>query len=113
MDNEYTANHIPLSDRAKNLLSSVFLLIYGAYGVWKDDLFVIGRKGGGIHLHHVQAWMMYGAFVCASVVMLSVVVDHYDKRDNETIYKKFANTFRFAGWGFFILSIVLWMSQSI
>ena len=111
MDNEYTPNHIPLSDRAKNLLSSVFLLIYGAYGVWKDDLFVMGRKGGGIHLHHVQAWMMYGAFVCASLVMLSVVVDHYDKRDNEIIYQKFANTFRFSGWGFFILSIILWIGS--
>jgi len=51
--------------------------------------------------------MMYGAFVCASVVMLSVIVDHYDKRDNEATYQNFANIFRFAGWGFFILSMIL------
>jgi hypothetical protein len=50
---------------------------------------------------------MYGAFICACLVMLSVVVDHYDKRNNEINYKKFADTFRYLGWGFFWLSLIM------
>jgi len=50
---------------------------------------------------------MYGAFICACLVMLSVVADHYDKRNNETNYKRFADTFRVLGWCFFALSLVL------
>jgi hypothetical protein len=43
----------------------------------------------------------------ACLVMLSVVVDHYDKRNNETNYKLFADIFRVLGWGFFVLSLVM------
>lgn len=50
---------------------------------------------------------MHGAFICASLVMLSVAVDHYDKRDNEINYKRFADTFRVIGWNFFILSLII------
>jgi len=39
--------------------------------------------------------------------MLSVVVDHYDKRNNETNYKRFADAFRVLGWCFFALSLIL------
>jgi hypothetical protein len=66
-----------------------------------------GKRSKGIHLHDVPAWVMYGAFICACLVMLSVVVDHYDKRNNETNYKRFADTFRVLGWCFFWLSLVL------
>jgi hypothetical protein len=50
---------------------------------------------------------MYGAMICACLVMLSVVVDHYDKRNNETNYQFFAGVFRFLGWVFFVLSLIM------
>ena len=39
--------------------------------------------------------------------MLSVVVDHYDTRDNEINYKRFARVTQFLGWSLFILALVL------
>jgi hypothetical protein len=50
---------------------------------------------------------MYGAIICACLVMLSVVVDHYDKRNNERSYTFFADLFTYLGWGFFILSLAM------
>jgi TRAP-type C4-dicarboxylate transport system permease small subunit len=107
MTRSHTPNHIPTKERISNSLFSVFLLVYGGYGIWINDIYIPGKRGNGIHLHDVPAWVMYGAFICACLVMLSVVVDHYDKRNNEINYKRFADAFRVLGWCFFGLSIIL------
>ncbi len=107
MNAPYSPNHIPAKERVTNILFSIFLLAYGSYGLWINDLYTPGKGGKGVHLHDVPAWVMYGAFICACLVMLSVVVDHYDKRNNETNYKKFADIFRVLGWCFVGLSIIL------
>lgn len=103
----YTPNHIPAKERILSIVFSLFLFLYGTYGVWVNDLYMPGKRSGGIHLHDVPAWIMYGAITCACLVMLSVVVDHYDERNNETNYKLFANLFKYAGWGFFALSLIM------
>lgn len=107
MTNLHTPNHIPAGERVRNAIFSVLLLAYGSYGVWINDLYIPGKRSKGIHLHDVPAWIMYGAIICACLVMLSVVVDHYDQRNNETNYKLFATTFKYLGLGFFGLSLVM------
>lgn len=111
MSTAFSPNHIPIKQRAINTLSSAFLLAYGGYGIWVNDFYIPGKRSKGLHLHDVPAWVMYGAFICACLVMLSVVVDHYDRRNNETNYKIFAAVFRFLGWFFFGLSLVLAISR--
>lgn len=103
----YTPNHIPAEERLKNLAFSILLFAYGTYGVWVNDLYIPGKRSRGIHLHDVPAWIMYGAMICACLVMLSVVADHYDTRNNETDYKWFADIFKFLGWVFFLLSLIM------
>lgn len=44
---------------------------------------------------------MCAAAVCAVAVLLAVIVDHYDRRDNERHYQAFGKFFRQAGWGLF------------
>jgi TRAP-type C4-dicarboxylate transport system permease small subunit len=100
-------NHIPEGERQMNIVFSVFLFAYGSYGVWVNDLYVPGRRSPGIHLSDVPAWIMYSAIICACLVMLSVVVDHYDRRDNERHYRQFALTFKYVGWGLFGLSLFM------
>lgn len=59
-----------------------------------DDLWLPGKRGPGLHLHGWDAWLMYAAFVAATVSMLSVVMDHFDLRPNEAMYddiEKYAN----------------------
>lgn len=103
----YTPNQIPAKERIQYIAFSILLFTYGTYGVWVNDLYIPGKRSRGIHLHDVPAWIMYGAMICACLVMLSVVVDHYDERNNETNYKLFADVFRFFGWAFFILSLIM------
>lgn len=108
MDQHHTPNHIPASKRFIYVLFSLFLLGYGGCGLWANDLEIPGRHGRIVmRLHGVPAWIMYGAFICACVVMLSVVVDHYDKRNNETQYKNLADLFRILGCCFVGLSLVV------
>ena len=106
MEETRTPNHIPTSERIGYIIFSLLLLGYGTYGVWENDLYVPGRRSRGIHLHDATAWMMYGAIICACLVMLSVVVDHYDRRNNETNYRLFADVFKGIGWVMFGLSLL-------
>ncbi len=110
MNEQHTPNHIPASERLVYVILSLFLLVYGGCGVWSDHL-DIPSKGGRVTLtlHGVPAWIMYGACICGCLVMLSVVIDHYDKRNNETKYKQFADVFRMLGLGLVALSLVVAM----
>ena len=106
-EGRYIPNHIPKGERVSHIIFSLLLFAYGTFGVWVNDLYVPGRRSRGVHLHDSLAWVMYGAILCACLVMLSVVIDHYDQRNNEVNYRSFASLFKGIGWIFFILSMVL------
>ena len=101
----YIPNRIPKSERNGNLVFSILLFAYGSIGVWINDLYIPGRRSRGTHLHDVPAWIMYAAMICACVVMLSVVVDHYDRRDNERHYRAFSEGGKYVGWALFGASL--------
>ena len=110
----HNPNHIPLEDRLVNVVASLFIFAYGTYGIWVDDIYVPAKRrhysgdgDHGIHFHGVPAWIMYCGIICACVVMLSVVIDHYDRRANEIKYQQIATTFRFFGYGFCYLAMTL------
>jgi hypothetical protein len=102
----YISNHIPVSVRRWNLILSAVLLAYGGIGIWIDDLYIPGRTRG-VHLHDVPARVMYAAMICAALNLLSVVIDHYDIRNNETNYRLFARITQVLGWILFGLSLAL------
>ena len=101
---DYTPNHVPLGLRLFYLALSLGLLAYGTFGLWTDDLFIPAKRGPGTHLHGLAAWLMFAAMACAALNMLSVIVDHFDTRNNETNYRRFARLAFWAGWVFFGLS---------
>jgi TRAP-type C4-dicarboxylate transport system permease small subunit len=101
----YIPNEIPREERRTNIIFSVLLFAYGSYGVWVNDLYIPGKRSRGVHLHDVPAWIMYAAMICACFVMLSVVADHYDRRNNERHYRTFAEAGKFVGWGLFGASL--------
>ena len=99
-------NHIPLGERVVNILLSVLIFAYGTYGVLTDDLYIPG-KHRGTHYHGEPSWILYGAFLCATANLMSVVVDHYDKRNNVKNYKLFARITQIIAWTLFILALLL------
>lgn len=110
-EKHYKPNQIPASQRLFNLFASVFLLAHGTYGLLINDLYIASKRSRGIHLHDMPAWVMFGAFVSGCLVMISVCLDHYDSRNNEIKYQKFANTFKPLAWIFFALSLSMQMTN--
>jgi hypothetical protein len=84
-----TPNHIPEGERYWNGFLSFLLLAYGTYGAIVEHIYLPGRHGG-IHFYGRAAWFAYGAMLFAAANMISVIVDHYDKRNNETNYRLFS-----------------------
>jgi hypothetical protein len=76
-----------------------------------NDLYLPSKRSRGMHLHDTPAWIMYGAIICACLAMLSVVIDHYDRRNNERHYRLFADVFEYIGWGLFGFSLLIWPSS--
>lgn len=91
-------NHIPRWERNTNIFLSAIILVYGIYGLWMDDIIVPGRHGNNSHLHGEPAILMFAAMCCAVLNMLSVVVDHYDRRNNAILYRIFAWAMWLAAW---------------
>lgn len=102
----YVPNEIPFKERVCHIILSILLIAYGTYGVLVNDLYIPGKRRG-IHLHDVPAWIMYGAIICACMVLFAVVIDHYDRRDNEKHYRMFASVGEYVGWSCFGVSL-LW-----
>jgi hypothetical protein len=107
----YEPNVIPLITRIFYVAAALAVFAYGAYGVVVDDLFLPAKRSDGMHLHGVAAWLAFAAIACMAANLLSVVADHFDKRDNERSYRRFARITSWAGWICFGLSLVIYLMQ--
>lgn len=87
--NRYVPNFIPKSERIFAAIVAFVALIYGGIGVWNDDLILIGQRSHIVHLHGLPAWIAYSSFIAFAISMLTAIVDHYDKRNNESYYASF------------------------
>lgn len=96
----YVPNRFAYWQLIVNVALALALLTYGTIGTLADDLFIPSKRTRGVHLHGAAAWFMYCALVAGAAVLLSVVVDHYDRRNNEHKYRFFASLVSKLGWGF-------------
>lgn len=86
LSTRYEPNRISPEQRIAYGALALGLIGYGAWGLANDVLYVPGKRH--IHaLHGVTLWIMLAAMLCAAAVAVSIVVDHYDRRDNERVYK--------------------------
>ena len=88
----YIPNIVSRTERFIYAVLSLLLVIGGAAGLSNDDLLMVTRRHI-YHLHGKEAAIMYGAYIFASLCMLTIIVDHYDKRDNEILYSFFSRFF--------------------
>ncbi len=102
----YVPNRIPLAERQRNLFFAFALLAYGAFSAWADNYLVPLGKRGSLHLHGSPLWVMEAATLCATVVLLAVVADHYDERPNERMYADLGRGFRNFGRILFALAVL-------
>ena len=102
----YIPNHIPATERWVYLGLSVFIIGWGAYGLWTDDLIVpISRRGDAIHLHGNSALIMFCAMAAAALNLLAIIIDHFDIRNNELTYRRVAFGTQVVSTVLFVVSI--------
>lgn len=93
----YTPNQVTLSSRLLRTAGAVVLIAHGVIGIVRDDV-IVPAKRSALHLHGLSGWVTAGAMFCAAVVLLAVVIDHFDRRDNEAAYQQFGRWMSRAGW---------------
>ena len=101
---EYSPNKIPKPTRIFNIIWAVFLLGLCFYALIKGNLVYPGVRGAGpVELSDVSLISFVVGLISGALNAVLVVIDHYDKRDNEFFYKKMANVLNVVG----VVAIVL------
>lgn len=103
---QYIPNEIPAMTRLFNIIVSFGIIAYGSYGLYINELYVPMRRGASMTLSGTPAVVMFLAIVCATTMMATEVIDHYDKRDNEHSYYDIARKARIGASALFFIAII-------
>lgn len=91
---EYVPNKIPKGERVFNLLWAFGLICYGVWGLVKGELWIPALRGGdGLIVTGFSLVLMLIAILVGVLNLLIPVFDHYDRRDNESMYRLLSNVF--------------------
>ena len=71
-----------------------------------DGLYIPG-KFGGVVFHGIPLVILYLLILCFVAYCVLKIVGHYDTRNNEVAYRRFAKLLSFLGFGLFILVLIL------
>jgi len=110
-DGTYVPNRVALKTRIANCLLLLGMVTYGFWGIRRDDLIVPVAKRTTPHFHSISAWIMYAAMLCASVHLAAVVMDHYDRRNNEHLYQRLGELSRKIGWVLFGVAFIVGLTH--
>jgi hypothetical protein len=81
-------NFIPLRQRLGYGLATVVLMGLAAYSLYFGELPLTSHRTPGVSLMTGPAlWFMIPALGLGCIAFLSLIVDHYDRRDNERVYR--------------------------
>lgn len=103
-------NVIDRKVRLGNVFASCILLVYGIYSLVIDDFFLPAKSGDGTHFSGIGVWLMFASVCCVVVKLISEVIDHYDRRNNELAYANVAAISDWFAWTFFGAALLhLWL----
>lgn len=103
----YIPNSIPFSRRIWHVFLSTLLVAYGTVGLLLNEVLVPGRRGSGYVYRDIPMWLVLGAMLAATCNLLAVVIDHYDRRENERYYRIWARYTQALGWALFAGAFIL------
>lgn len=106
-DKDYVPNFIPTGIRIGNLFLAVALISLGVYGIWKDELYLQFKRHSEVTLFGDALYVAMASFIFAAIYFLLEVIDHYDKRNNEHVYRRLKLIFRGFACMIFIAAIII------
>lgn len=111
----YKPNSISLTVRVRNISISLFLIGYSLWCFWSEKLYLIliGKRGnGGVYelsdLGLILGIVSFALFIAS---MSAVVVDHYDRRNNERMYSLISNICLLVGGVIYLVAILLFSKR--
>jgi len=106
-DKDYVPNKVSRRARLGNLVLAVLLISLGCYGIWKQELYLPLNRRSDVTLYGHATYVAMVAFSLGAIYFLLEVFDHYDKRNNEHIYKRLRVIFRGFACMVFIFAIIV------
>lgn len=104
---DFTYAQAPLGIRWGSFLAGAALVGYGLLGIHYDDLYIPGKRSGGLHLHGLPIWLMFAAILCAALLLGSAVADRYDRRGNGRHNRALARCCKVAAWSLLAAALAL------
>lgn len=104
----YLPNRLSTSERLAYCALALALVAHATLGAYIDDLIIPSRRRGpDVHVHGWQAWLIACAIYLVAISLISRVIDHYDKRNNEHRYRQFERLAWYASGALVALSFIL------
>lgn len=101
-------NQISRPLRRRYVIQAIAIALYAGLGLQAGHL-VLPTKTRAIEINGVASVLLAAALFVAAANMLSIVLDHYDRRNNEHRYESFAKATRWLGWGLVAAATVLYV----
>lgn len=106
----HRSNYIPLHQRIIATICGLGFLIYGIWGVSMNDLpLPFGSRGNAfvVHLNGIFKYIGFFGLFCLFCESISFIIDHYDKRNNESTYKRIQESLEKLAFSFYCISALL------
>jgi len=87
-DERYSPNHIRLASRIFGMFFGVLIFVYVLFALYQPSVFIPFLRGDIIEFTGLARIPAFATLICAVILFLSEVIDHYDKRNNEYLYPK-------------------------
>lgn len=84
----YTPNHVPIGQRLFYAVVSLTWVGWSVVGLLSGHMFFLVSRRGLVHFSGVPALLFSAAVLASAVACFVAIIDHYDKRDNESSYKR-------------------------
>lgn len=99
-------NRVDSKVRVGNIVASCALLGYGIHALIADDFFLPAKQSGGTHFTGLAAWLIFGSVCSIAIKLISEVIDHYDRRNNELRYADISAACNWFAWTFFVAALL-------
>jgi hypothetical protein len=107
IDGNYIPNRVSVFTRIRNLILSSLIMVYGIIGLINDDLNVKLSKSRIHHVHGTAAIVAVIGYMFGLCGLISVIIDHYDKRNNEHFYKRILRSASVIAFCLLVISVIL------
>ncbi|MDH4319742.1 MAG: hypothetical protein OEV64_15275 [Desulfobulbaceae bacterium] len=101
----YLPNTVSEMKQAVNILLSLGIVAYVVHGLVVDSLLVPAKRGEYLEFHGYSAYILAFSALLMVLNIISTVVDHYDRRNNEIKYVQAKKILFRSAWAVWVVAI--------